>query len=1119
MQEVRTKHTGEADIAGVGPNTVTGWIRRGVELDPDAPALAFGAERLSYGELDALSNQVAQHLVERGVVRGDRIGLCIDRSVELIACLVGILKSGAAYVPLDPTYPRDRLAMMREDADLRLVLASDAHAGWIGGDGPTATAVHSWGTVVTRLGELAATPVQVDVRPEDDAYVIFTSGSTGRPKGIEMPHRALANLIGWQLDRVTFVPGARVLQYSSISFDVSFQEVATTLASGGELIMVRDSERRDPRRLLELLRDLHVQRLFLPFVALRSLVEVADQDEGLPSELTEIITAGEQLRIDDVMREMFACSPELTLDNQYGPSETHVITAHLLSGDPHTWPDLPPIGQALRNCTAEVLDDHRSPVGPGSIGEIYLGGINLAHGYLGRPDLTDGAFVVVGAGEGARRLYRTGDLGSVDENGEIHYQGRVDHQVKIRGHRIEPGEINTVASRLDGVAQCLTHAFRRPNGSAFLVTYFTTTGDEIDSERLRAHLRDHLPDYMVPAFVIELEQIDLGPSGKADLRSMPDPRTSAMFPAPVYATDTERRLAAIWNDVLEFPNIPADANFFDLGGDSLAAVTLFLRVEEEFGLDLPLAALAQTPTISTLARRIDERDGDSGERFRSLQLLQDGPDDVPPMFLVHGGGGNVLVFGEFAANLAPDQRVYAFQWSGWDGGRGERTIPEMAAAYKAELLRVAPEGPYRIGGHCIGGLIAIELANLLVADGAEIDGPLIISDAPNLGASSYRREDPDRSAAAREACDRRADEILAKVPPQLRTGDWRGSRYPEPIDPNRTKRSAVQSILARVPWLVALIRSVRDWLRIDLRVLLHREVPMRLRERYCTTTLIPRRNGTARRPGVATCSTCERARSRARTWRYAAGGTTTPWASRSCATADSISTSSVGTTTTRSRSPTRRISYARPSGSRRRATDVVLPRRLREQVLACSREVVSKAALRGPRRRPHAAEAANAFRQRDARHHDEAAGVLTDDAPVGEAELVGVLVDQAAGGGDELVGVTRIDHDARAVAFDRAQRQVLAGDRTEGRPPAQWYVRTFDGTEKTPASGSSSTSRTSPEPSMSGRSAYGWNGMSSNSSPCTRSASHEAPRPSDATMTRTSGRSAWACAKSSSIFG
>jgi thioesterase domain-containing protein/acyl carrier protein len=604
---------------------------------------------------------------------------------------------------------------------------------------------------------------------------------------------------------------------------VSFQEVATTLASGGELIMVRDSDRRDPRLLLGTLRERRVQRLFLPFVALRSLVEVARQADGLPSELTEIITAGEQLRVDDVMREVFGRSPGLTLDNQYGPSETHVITAHLLDGDPNSWPDLPPIGRPLTNCTAEVLDDDHHPVARGSVGEIHLGGINLAHGYLGRPDLTEQAFVVHGNGAHSRRLYRTGDLGFVDEHGDIHYQGRVDHQVKVRGHRIEPGEINAVASRLDGVAQCLTHAFHRPNGAAYLVTYFTKTdGDvDVDSARLREHLRQQLPEYMVPSFVIELEQIDLGPSGKADLRAMPDPRTSGTFPPAVYDTETERRLAAIWNDVLDFPNIPADANFFDLGGDSLAAVTLFLRISEEF----------------------DDQVGLQDNKFRSLQLLQEGRPDVPPLFLVHGGGGNVLIFAELAARLGPDQTVYALQWSGWDGGRGERTVPEMAAAYQREILDVAPVGPYRLGGHCIGGLIAIELAQRMAADGAVIDGPLVVSDAPNLGASSYHREDPRDTPTSHERFEAMAAELLDAVPRGLRTDGWRGySRTPTSTGTvsGPTVRERMRALLRRSPRLVRFLKRSHDRIRTGralAALALGRPVPMQWRLGYCAATL------------------------------------------------------------------------------------------------------------------------------------------------------------------------------------------------------------------------------------------------------------------------------------------
>ena len=836
-------------VAATG--TVTAWLRRGVSEHPDAPAVEMGDTQLSHGELDALSNRIAHLLRTEGVEHGDRVGLCVERSVEMIACLVGILKCGAAYVPLDPSYPLERLTIMQEEADLRAIIASAANTSKLVPASAHSRAAPSpvmviWESIAAEVDRFPATTLDADVKPEDVAYIIFTSGSTGRPKGVEMPHRALANLIEWQLDRSSFRPRARVLQYSSISFDVSFQEIATTIASGGHLFMVRDDARRDPRQLSALLREWHIQRLFLPFVALRSLVEVAVATGGLPPDLTEIITAGEQLRVDDAVREVFARDGRVTLDNQYGPSETHVITAHLLDGDPSSWPDLPPIGRALSNCCALVLDDDMQPVAAGEVGQLFLGGRNLAHGYFGRDDRTRESFVVDPRDPDGERLYRTGDLASVDEHGDIHYLGRADHQVKIRGHRVEPGEVNAVASRLDGVAQCLTHTFHKPSGTPYLVTYFTTRGDRnVEAARLQAHLRDHLPEYMVPAFVIELDDIEFGPSGKADLSALPDPRTAGAVESADYETPTERRLASIWRDVLEFPTIPRDANFFDLGGDSLAAVTLFLQIGEAFGHELPLATLGQSPTIAALAERIDQRGTLQGSRYRSLQLLQQGHPDVPPLFLVHGGGGNVLIFSELAARLGPDQTVYALQWAGWDGRRGEQTVADMAAAYEREILDLAPVGPYRLGGHCIGGLIAIELAQRLVAGGAVIDGPLLVSDAPNLSATSFHREDPRETPESYDRFEAMAAELLEAVPPELRIDGWRGyTRTPQTAgadpEPSASARSRIRGLLGRSPRLVEFLRWARERIktaRIRVTLSLGRPVPMPWRLHYCTTSM------------------------------------------------------------------------------------------------------------------------------------------------------------------------------------------------------------------------------------------------------------------------------------------
>lgn len=847
------KHHDETDrsSAHIGPSgvpsTVIGWIRGGMQFSPDAPAVEDSDRCLSYRELDVLTDGVAADLRRQGVVPGDRVGLCIDRSVALIAGMVGIMKAGAAYVPLDPTYPRERLEIMQQDAALALTLVAERHRDWMASTGAK---TRVWEELDAALDD-GIEPIDVDIDPDSAVFVVFTSGSTGRPKGVEMPHRAIANLIDWQLSRRSFRPRARVLQYSSISFDVSLQEISTTLASGGHLFMVADDERRDARQLLRLLATLRIERLFLPFVALRGLVEVAKRGDGLPESLSEVITAGEQLRVDDALREVFAARPGTTLDNQYGPSETHVITAHLLDGDPWNWPDLPPIGTPLSNCEVRLLDADGRPVEDGEVGELYLGGRNLANGYIGRPDLTAERFVTIADDE--RRFYRSGDLGRIDDQGEIHFQGRADHQVKIRGYRVEPGEINAVASRLPGVSQCLSHTFHKASGAPFIVTYYVADhavsddgGDTpaVTPADLRRHLREHLPSYMVPAFVVRLDRIDLGPSGKANLQALPDPRSTSSQDPPDYATDTERRLAAIWSEVLEFPNLPPDADFFDLGGDSLAAVTLFLRIAEEFDVELPLATIARASSLRALASRIDTGNPSDDERYRSLQVLQEGAEGVPPLVLVHGGGGNVLIFSELAENLGGDQPIYAFQWSGWDGHRGEATVSEMADAYVRELHRFAPEGPYRLGGHCIGGLIAIEMAHRLVASGAEIDGPLIVSDAPNLGARSHHHDEPEADAASHERFEAMVRELLDRVPAELRTDGWRGGAASHPLPDDSASEpelDPIRAVLHRYPWMLQSAKSLRRWLqiaRVEITVRAGRELAMDQREFYCSETMI-----------------------------------------------------------------------------------------------------------------------------------------------------------------------------------------------------------------------------------------------------------------------------------------
>lgn len=772
--------------------TVTEWLNKGFVDNKSDTALVYGTEKISYEQLDKLSNSIANILSGKGVMPGDRVGICLDRSPQLIASVIAIVKSGAAYVPLDVNYPKERLEIMQEDANLNLLITQNQYANLFA---ESSTEIALWGNIASNLAAYSDSFTPPNINADDVAYIIFTSGSTGRPKGIEMPHRALANLIDWQLDRSSFRKKARVLQYSSISFDVSFQEIATTLASGGKLVLIDDEERRDPRILLDKLNAYKIERLFIPFVALRSMVEVANTSKKYPVHLKEIITAGEQLRVDSGLQSFFTELSDTVLDNQYGPSETHVVSAYMLGEDPAQWPDLPAIGKPIKNNDIFILDEQMQPVEKGESGELYLAGINLAHGYIGRKDLTEKVFIKNPDILDNRTLYKTGDLGFVNDEGDIEFLGRVDNQIKIRGYRIEPEEINIKGVAYPGVAQCFTHSVLNKQGKQQLVTYYVAGNeDQVKNEEFKAYLSEVLPEYMVPTFVCELDKIPYTPSGKVDLKSLPNPQKQIFDGKQeiMYASDTEEELARIWCDILDFEYIPRSANFFDLGGDSLNAVTLFMYIEERFNKSLPLSILTQAQTINELARVIEAEDHvDNGKinSFRSLQLIQKGSSKSVPLFMVHGGAGNVLMFRDLALGLPSDQTLYAFQWPGWDGYSGQNTILEMAELYKEELCKAHPKGPYLLGGYCIGGIIAMKIAKLLKADGKEVLDPLLVIDAPNIHSKYYRPQEPESSPEEHHAFEELKNNFSSLLPNNgerqkrklRKTGSERGysnRRYP-----------------------------------------------------------------------------------------------------------------------------------------------------------------------------------------------------------------------------------------------------------------------------------------------------------------------------------------------------
>jgi acyl-coenzyme A synthetase/AMP-(fatty) acid ligase/acyl carrier protein len=420
-----------------------------------------------------------------------------------------------------------------------------------------------------------------------------------------MPHRPLVNLLAWQDASGRAPAGAVTLQYTSISFDVSFQEIFATWCAGGTLVLVSEEVRTDSSQLARLLEAEGVERLFLPFVALQHLAEASVELGIAPASLSEVITAGEQLRVTEPIRRWFAAMPGCVLVNQYGPSETHVVSARVLEGEPGGWPLLPSIGAPVANTRLYVLDPRLEPAPVGVPGELLLGGDAVARGYLARPGLTAERFVPDPfSTEGGARLYRTGDRARWLAGGEVEYLGRTDEQVKVRGFRIEPGEVEAVLSQHPEVREAVVVVREVAPGDRRLVAY--VVAEEVGPAELRAHLKGRLPEYMVPGAVVVLEALPLTPSGKVARRALPAPEYAAAETAHVAPrTPTEEVLAGIWAEVLRLERVGVHDSFFELGGHSLLATRVVSQVRVVFAVELPLRALFETPTVAGLAPQVE----------------------------------------------------------------------------------------------------------------------------------------------------------------------------------------------------------------------------------------------------------------------------------------------------------------------------------------------------------------------------------------------------------------------------------------------------------------------------------------------------------------------------------
>ena len=517
---------------------------------PDEVALISGDERLTYRELDQAANRLAHFLRRHGVGTESVVSVATGRSIRMAVAVLAIQKAGAAYLPLDPEYPHERLAFMLDDAHVSAVLTEQYLVGRLQerlpAQCPPLICLDTDAELIAR--ESDANPESC-VAAGNLAYVIYTSGSTGRPKAVMMSHRATCNLVTFQLNS----SGAklRTLQFASLNFDVSVQEMFTTWCAGATLVLVDEQTRRDANALLRLMVEQRVERVFLPFVALQHLAEASEAEGIVPCALREVITAGEQLKITPAIERLFAKLDGCHLDNHYGPTETHLATMWRLQGAAREWPRLPPIGGPIANVQVYVLDEHYRPVPQGVVGELYIGGEGLARGYYNRPDQTAERFIPNPfSNEPGARLYKTGDLVRRFDERRLEYVGRSDRQVKVRGFRVEVGEIEATLKLHRDVRQAVVTDWDREDGRKILAAYVVANGNTSIGD-LKRLLRDHLPEYMVPAVFVRMEQLPLLPNGKVDRRALPAPQPvdhEGDYQAP--RTPVEEVLCGIWEQVL-----------------------------------------------------------------------------------------------------------------------------------------------------------------------------------------------------------------------------------------------------------------------------------------------------------------------------------------------------------------------------------------------------------------------------------------------------------------------------------------------------------------------------------------------------------------------------------------
>jgi amino acid adenylation domain-containing protein len=565
---------------------------------PEVVAVRYGASETTYAELDRRADRLAGSLRGCGVGPETVVGVCASRGPSTVVALLAILKAGGAYLPLDSALPAERLTEVLAIARPALVLADEAGGSALPAAGRALVAFDPSEDVGP--GAVATVPPR-SAGPDHLAYIVFTSGSTGRPKGIELPRRTLDHLVGWSLE-VNPAP-QNCTQLAGLGFDVSIQEMAVTLAGGGTLTVVPERNRKDPQAVLSLMAERRVVSAHMAPAMLGQLAR-AWAREPVDLALRQIYLAGEAVRLDPEIRRFLASLDGVLVQNEYGMSEAQVVTRYPMTGDPWSWPEFPPIGAAVRGAAVYVFDDRLLPVGRGGRGELYVGGTGVGRAYRGRPDLSAERFVADPfAGESGAVMYRTGDLAEVSKDGGINFLGRADHQISLRGYRIEPGEIDTLFEAHPAVRQSLTVLREDRPGDQRLVSYLVGSSDQVPVPELLRTAAERLADYMVPSAVVVLDRLPLNSNNKVDRGALPPPEATAT-PDHCARTPQEEILCELFARTLGVPAVGVDDDFRELGGHSLLATKLVALIRGALGAEVTVRTVFEAGTVAGLARRL-----------------------------------------------------------------------------------------------------------------------------------------------------------------------------------------------------------------------------------------------------------------------------------------------------------------------------------------------------------------------------------------------------------------------------------------------------------------------------------------------------------------------------------